>query len=54
MTNEERALLLASRAGFLSKKRKPLKSKAPGTHDSLASEIRAGIEAITPKNPRFG
>jgi hypothetical protein len=51
MTNEERALLLAVARWVLEQEEKS--SREQGTHDSLASEIRAGIEAIRPKNPKI-
>jgi hypothetical protein len=51
MTNEERALLLAVARWVLEQEEKA--SREQGTRDSLASEIRAGIEAIRPKNPKI-
>jgi hypothetical protein len=49
MTNDERALLLAIARWVLEQEEKA--SRERGTPDSLASEIRAGIEAVRPKNP---
>jgi hypothetical protein len=49
MTNEERALLLAIARWVLEQEEKA--SRERGTLSSLASEIRAGIEAVRPKNP---